>query len=386
LSRTDKTARRVLFVQATEPAAYPPLIHASSLMAEAGWDVTFLSAPAADMSLVLPSHPRITVRAIHARPSYIVGKMDYLRYMAAAGRLALSVRPDVVYASDPLGAGPGLFAARLARASLVYHEHDTPAVDALRPWLRQLRRAASRTARLVVFPNETRARSAQTELGFRDENLRIVWNVPRRNELREMAPIVEGPLLLYYHGSITPHRLPETVVEAVLRLVGRVRLRIAGYEAPSAPGYVARLVERGAVPNGEKLVEYVGQVSRDNLLVEAAQAHIGLALMPLNSADLNMRHMTGASNKAFDYMAAGLALLVSNLDDWRDMFVAPGYARACDPSDADSVAAMLGWFLDHPEERQAMAARGRAKIETDWNYDTQFAPVMRDIERWNARL
>jgi hypothetical protein len=37
--------RCVLFVQATNPGAYPPLIHASMMMAEAGWEVTFLSAP-----------------------------------------------------------------------------------------------------------------------------------------------------------------------------------------------------------------------------------------------------------------------------------------------------------------------------------------------------
>ena len=86
--------------------------------------------------------------------------------------------------------------------------------------------------------------------------------------------------------------------------------------------------------------------------------------------------MTGASNKPFDYMAAGLALLVSDRPDWRDMFVGPGYARACDPTDPASIAAALTWFLDHPAERRAMGARGRAKIAAEWNYDTAFAPVM----------
>ena len=43
--------RRVLFVQATEPAYYPPLIHASMLMAEAGCEVTFLAAPIAGSPL-----------------------------------------------------------------------------------------------------------------------------------------------------------------------------------------------------------------------------------------------------------------------------------------------------------------------------------------------
>lgn len=374
-------ARRVLFVQATEPAAYPPLIHASMLMAEAGWDVTFLSAPIAGESLVLSAHPRIAVRAIPARPSHVMSKANYLRYTAAAAGLALRLRPDVVYASDPLGAGPGLLAARLARAQLVYHEHDSPAPNALRPWLARLRRAAARAARLVVFPNEARARIAQAELGFRDEALRIVWNVPLLAELPARVPTPAEPLLLYYHGNISPSLLPEAVVRAMQKFGGRVRLRIAGYEAPGARGYVARLQGLGALSGGERLVEYIGQISRDRLLAEAAKAHIGLALMPRGSTDVNMHHMTGASNKAFDYMAAGLPLLVSDLPDWQEMFVAPGYARACDPADAELIAGALGWFLDNPEGRNVMAARGREKIETGWNYDAMFAPMMEALSR-----
>ena len=104
MSAADPSAGRVLFIQATEPAGYPPLIHASSLMAEAGWEVIFLSAPIAGNRLELPRHPRIAVRSIAERPSYVLGKASYARYVAAAARLALWRRPDVVYASDPLGA------------------------------------------------------------------------------------------------------------------------------------------------------------------------------------------------------------------------------------------------------------------------------------------
>jgi Glycosyl transferases group 1 len=78
-------------------------------------------------------------------------------------------------------------------------------------------------------------------------------------------------------------------------------------------------------------------------------------------------------------MAAGLALLVSDRADWHHMFVAPGFARACDPADPGSIVAALDWFLHHPAERLGMAARGRARIETDWNYDTAFAPVINSL-------
>ena len=369
--------RRVLFVQATEPAAYPPLIHASSLMAQAGWEVTFLSAPIEGDRLELPRHPRIALRAIPARPSHVMGKAAYARYAATAAVLALRLRPHVVYASDPLGAGPGLFAARLARAHLVYHEHDSPSPGSLRPSIARSRAVAARRAELVIFPNEARARLAQAELGFSADRLRIVWNMPRLAELPALDRRPEEPFVLYYHGSITPDRLPLTVVEAVRRFCGRARLRIAGYEAPGAAGYVQRLLALGDGRNSPGIVDYAGQVpGRADLVATAAYAHVGLALIPCHSSDPNLGHMTGASNKPFDYMAAGLALLVSDRPDWCDMFAAPGYARACDPTNAASIAAALAWYLDHPAERRAMGASGRAKIAAEWNYDTAFAPVM----------
>src|SRR5262245_44591273 len=182
-----KCPPRVLFIQTTEPAAYPPLMHASLLMAEAGWEVTFLSAPITDRPFALISHPRIKVHAIRTRPSHVMRSIDYALYTASCVGLALRLRPNVVYASDPLAAGPGLLAANLAGAELVYHEHDSPQPGALNPVVARLRAATVRSARLVVFPNETRARLVQSELGFADDRLQIVWNVPRREEIVSSA-------------------------------------------------------------------------------------------------------------------------------------------------------------------------------------------------------
>ena len=59
--------------------------------------------------------------------------------------------------------------------------------------------------------------------------------------------------------------------------------------------------------------------------------------MPRSTENINLRHMVGASNKAFDYMACGLPLLVTDLPEWVTAFVEPGYARACNPDDPDSI-------------------------------------------------
>jgi glycosyltransferase involved in cell wall biosynthesis len=302
--------------------------------------------------------------------------MDYFVYFAASLVLALRLKPKMIYASDPLSAGPALLAAKICGSAVLYHEHDTPGPSSLRPMIVRWRICAARLARLVITPNEERGRQIQQAIGFSHDRLRTVWNMPRRAELPPLSLASSSPLILYYHGSVAPERLPVNVVEAVRSLDGRVILRVCGYEVPGARGYIDQLLQLGQRVGATPLVDYIGHFPRETLLEEAASAHVGLALMPLTSDDINMRHMTGASNKAFDYMASGLALLVSDLADWRTMFVEPGYARACNPNDTGSIVRALRWFLDNEGERRQMAARGRARIEADWNYDAAFAPIL----------
>jgi glycosyltransferase involved in cell wall biosynthesis len=374
---------RILFLQATEAAALPPIVNAAVLMAERGWNVTVLTAPIAGMQLAFPEHPLIDIQALPERPSHVMSKLNYLRYTARAIRLAQSIRPDVVYASDPLGAGPGLLAAKSTKARFAYHEHDSPTMGACGSVLSRLRGAAARNADLVIFPNEERGRIAQVEIGFVTDRLRIIWNMPRRSEMPPITDHQHEQMIVYYHGSITPERLPETVIDAILRFEGAVRLHIAGYEAPGSDGYIETLQRHGTTENGQPLVRYLGLFPISNqLLAVAAQTHVGLALMPLSSNDVNMLHMVGASNKIFEYMAAGLAVLVSDLPDWRRAFVVSGFSGACDPSSVDSVADALSWLLDNPELRRAMGVRNRSKILADWNYDTAFAPVMEMFREW----
>jgi len=366
--------RGVLFLQIADPGYYPPLIHASSLMAEAGWSVVLLSAPITGAALRMPERAGLTLCRIAERPTHVVSKRYFATYALAAARLARRTAPGVIYASDEMSAGPALLARALTGAKLVYHEHDSPDPDRGRSKFGALRAMALRRADIVVFPNAMRARHVKDDVGMPDGKVIVVANVPRRCEIARAVGSAEAPLTLHYHGNISPDLLPMSVVRAILRMEGEARLQFAGYEAPGAPGYIDALVN---LPRMRRdTIAYLGMLPRDRLLAQAARAHVGLALMPRRSTSINLRHATGASNKAFDYMAAGLSLMVSDLPDWVGMFVEAGYGRAVDPDNVDAVYDALRWFVSHPQERAAMAARARARIAADWNYDTAFAPVL----------
>jgi spore maturation protein CgeB len=70
---------------------------------------------------------------------------------------------------------------------------------------------------------------------------------------------------------------------------------------------------------------------------------------------------------------------VSDLPDWKQMYVEPGYALACNPEDPSSIADVLRWYLEHPLEMKAMRERGRQRILNEWNYETQFEVVKNQL-------
>jgi glycosyltransferase involved in cell wall biosynthesis len=107
--------------------------------------------------------------------------------------------------------------------------------------------------------------------------------------------------------------------------------------------------------------------------------------MPTRSDDINLNTMTGASNKPFDYLACGLALVVSDLPDWRLMFVDPGYAVCCNPDEPSSIEHAVHALVDRPGKMRAMGELGRQRILCDWNYETQFAPILGVITKRPSR-
>ncbi len=374
--------QRILYIQFTDPAAYPPLEHSALLLAARSWDVLFLGTSAlGSPRFEMASHPRVRVHKMRLMQPGWKQKTSYIVFFLWILFWTLRWRPHWIYASDPLAAPLAWLLQKLTKVRVVYHEHDSPSLEQpLSGFMKKVltyRKRLGRDADLCVLPQRERL------LNFVEETKRLkptfcVWNCPRVEEIPERHCDQGGELAMYYHGSINRVRLPTQMIIAASRLSPLVRLQVVGYETEG--GYVEELTRSASENGAATLIEFRGVMRRRDLFRCASRAHIGICLMPKHSDDINLRHMVGASNKAFDYMACGLPLLVSDLPEWVSTFVEPGYALACDPDDPDSIEVALRWFLDHPTERRDMGRRCRDKIQRGWNYETRFANVLAAIE------
>ncbi len=240
--------RKVLYLQYTNPAAFPPLEHSSLILARDGWSVKFLGIKLEDTStLVFPEHERIEVRQLPFCPPGWKQKLHYLWFILSALRLTLGWRPRWIYASDFLVCPAALMLSWLPWIKVIYHEHDTPqpTTDATR-FMRfsyAARKRLARRADICILPNEHRAEHFAKELG--SVSTLCVWNCPGVDEVAapQIADKSNDALWVLYHGSIVPSRLPPTVLSALQLLPERVRLRVIGYETNGHRGYVRELQE-----------------------------------------------------------------------------------------------------------------------------------------------
>ncbi len=235
-----------------------------------------------------------------------------------------------------------------------------------------------------ILPNEERLRRFSVETG-RTAGLLCIWNCPALDEIgRQRLFAVNEKLRLLYHGSINPKRLPQTFVEAMALLNGKVELTVIGYETTGHVGYSARLEEVAQRLGVEKNLHLLGVVSQSRKLAVSDESDVGISVVQTEEDDPNMDSSVGASNKVFEYLARGLAILVTDRPDWNNTFVDAGCAVSCRPEDPKSIAEAIQWFIDHPRERFEMGQKGRRRLLKEWNYEKQFAPALEIMEDMQA--
>jgi glycosyltransferase involved in cell wall biosynthesis len=189
-----------------------------------------------------------------------------------------------------------------------------------------------------------------------------------------------GPLRLLYQGTVVPEHLPLALLDAMAGAPAPIHLCVIGYETAGSPGYISDFLSRARFLGLEDQVEFLGALPRMDMLTITRTCDVGLSLIHQDPDNLNQRFMAGASCKAFDYLLAGLPLLVYQSDDWNGKFVEPGFALACREGDLTDLDRSLRWFLEHPIERKAMGISARRRLESDWNYDAQFEGINDKME------
>lgn len=379
--------KRVLYIQYTNPGGYPPLEYSARILARAGWEVEFLGLNGSgEVTLDFAPHPRLSVKRMSYQNPGLVQKLHYMAYTLWCLWRVLCWRPHWLYASDTLAAPAALLIKALTKTKILYHEHDSPTPGMMQEsrilkHVLNTRLRLARWADLVVVPNQKRMEALMEAAGASGRSA-CVWNCPSLDGIPVVLPErpVVGPLKVIYHGSIVPDRFGRHVLEAVARCGREIHIKLIGYFPIGHEHHLDELNRTAADLGVKDQFQYLGSMSHHEVLECSKDCDVGLAMLRIHDGDINMKHMVGASNKPFDYLSRGLALIVPPDSEWENLYVQAGCAKTCPMNDPAALAEVFCWMADHRHEVAQMGKLGHQMMLQHWHYEKQFGPVLQEMQ------
>jgi phosphatidylinositol alpha-mannosyltransferase len=277
-----------------------------------------------------------------------------------------ALRPDVVHVHEPLVplVGPAAGLSGIAPVILTFHAYaEGGSLAVLARAARPLGRRMVRAASALTAVSEVAAAFHARALGIDPERLRIIPNgvdVARfGGAARTPGSMTSGvdPTVLFV-GRLERRKGVDVALRAFALLAAQrpgPRLRLVG-DGPLA-GEVTRLIA-GMTPAIRARIERSGRVSNADLP--------GI----LGASDVLVVPSRGGESFGIvllEAMAAGTALVASDLDGYRAVARHEREALLVTPDDPTELAAAVLRVLDEPALRAALIQAGRARVARfDW--------------------
>jgi glycosyltransferase involved in cell wall biosynthesis len=169
----------------------------------------------------------------------------------------------------------------------------------------------------------------------------------------------EKPRDATYVGIINEVRGMGAMMDA-LEKPGHWRLTLVGnFES-------AELEQRMRQRPGWDRTDFLGYQQRAQVAEILADSKVGLVTL----LDVP-KHRESLPTKLFEYMAASIPVVCSTIPKWQEIVDGAECGICVDPNDPAAIATAVGYLLSHPEEAQTMGKRGRAALESTYNWATE---------------
>jgi len=329
------------------------------------------------------SRIRIRTRDLLPKNTFFRG-VKYLEYLWTACRQAVREGADVYHAHDPYPLVPAFLGARSQRAKVVYDAHELWAEQegisrsVAKVWRKILRFLLPRVD-VVLTVNEAIAEVLHVEYGAKEKPIVVMNCQPRANPGRtlELAEFlknkgIQGKRIALYQGALKPGRGLSQLVRAFEFLEDDIVLVLMG--DGTLKQELSVLVRQLGL---ETKVWSHPPVLPDVLLAYTASADLGVVIYE-NTCRNNY---LCSPNKLFEYLAAGIPIVMCDFPVLRRLLQKYEVGRAFDPGSPKSIASAIRFCLADPARYERMRVNTQqAMLEYNWeNEAAKLLDVYRNL-------
>jgi glycosyltransferase involved in cell wall biosynthesis len=172
-----------------------------------------------------------------------------------------------------------------------------------------------------------------------------------------------------YMGSVSRDRGIDTIFDAIELLARRncpITFECVGEISTELSNELA-IEERELAPATVNLHGYLPPRYGWKII---SHCHIGLAILKPRP-----NFVGSYPTKMFEYMSFGIPVIVSNFPYYREIVETHRCGLCIDPHSPEALADAIQWLQSCPEEAAAMGRRGRAAVENEFNWDSEFGKL-----------
>ncbi len=316
-----------------------------------------------------PSHIYLGERSyLHGLYDHGLGLIPKPSYLAAL----MTCRADIFIAGDPEDLPIAAFGAAVNRARLVYIPFEYyPGVmyaDAAlsRRWRLLEMRYAPKVSAWISLGEKLSEKYLNEYPSLGDRVHTVYGGCPTYSNsetrlLRQQISAGPDAVIVLYQGQISKARGLWEVVDAMRLLPSNVHFVAIGRHENAA--LRAHATSAGVADR----VHVLDQVPQHQLLRYTADADIGI--IPIQPSCESYRYCN--PSKLFEYLAAGLPLAVSSLEQLEWFVTKHGLGEVFRPNSIESIADAIHKLVANPEYRLQCATNSKGLQETEACWDIQ---------------
>ena len=338
-------------------------------LADAGFDVIYVVPHDKD-------EIKNKIKIIH------IEKVKGSRYKRMTGivwkvyKAALSVKADIYHFHDPELIPIGLL-LKIKGKKVIYDVHEDLPRDILdKEWIGNifLKMLFSWAASFMewmgnIFFDGIITVTPTIAKRFSTSKTIIIRNLPVVTDIDSIHPksIEKNNFSVVYTGGLTRIRGIKQLIDAMqytekteLWLLGEWETELYRSECETS--------------NGWAKTKYFGNLTQNEAFAYTKSADAGVVnFLPVPN------HITSMPNKAFEYMASSLPIIMSDFEYWKNIFAT--CALFANPSDSKDIAEKINLLRNNSILKERLGKEGRKIIDNDYSWESEKIKLIQYYEK-----